>query len=137
MKIISILMTGLFAVFLTAVAIFAQDVAPVADGLTGELSDPLSDPMSDPINYYNPGKSGGGYYSPGGGYYKSGGGPTGSPEPPGPPWPPGSPDPPGPPWPPGGGHGVPEPSTIILLGAGLAVGGAYSFLRQHKDKRRK
>ena len=29
---------------------------------------------------------------------------------------------------------VPEPSTLILLGVGLAAGGAYSFLRRQKSK---
>ena len=56
--------------------------------------------------------------------------------PPGPPGPPpGHPGPPGPPGPPPGkGKPVPEPSMLILLGIGLAAGGAYSFIRHRKSK---
>ena len=32
------------------------------------------------------------------------------------------------------GGSVPEPSTLILLGVGLAAGGAYSFFRRQKSK---
>ena len=35
-----------------------------------------------------------------------------------------------------GGTAVPEPSTLILLGVGLAAGGAYSFFRHQKGKER-
>ena len=60
--------------------------------------------------------------------------------PPGPPGPPpghpGPPGPTGPPGPPGPGKPVPEPSMLILLGIGLAAGGAYSFVRRQKNKER-
>ena len=133
MKISRLLLAVLFAAFLTAVTVSAQDgAAPFEDSFAPDPFAPESpDPFAPPAP---PAPPGGGFYKsggvpPGGGYYKSGGGPPGG-------GPPGG----GPPGgqPPGGGHTfpVPEPSTLILLGIGLAAGGVYSFVRRQKSRER-
>jgi len=73
--------------------------------------DPFAPP--DPVAPPPPTKGGGGYYNPGGGPY-SPGGDAGS----------------------GYYSPVPEPSTLILLGVGLAAGGVYSFVRRQKSRER-
>jgi hypothetical protein len=116
MKTFKILLMVLLAMFLTAVIVSAQD-----DGVP--VSDPfaLEDPFAPPAPPA----------PPGGGYAKSGGGnPNGLP--------PGQGGvPPGHGGiPPGQQKRVPEPSTLILLGIGLAAGGVYSFVRRQKSKER-
>ena len=122
MKTIKILLAVFLAVFLTVVTVSAKSADPVAPaedgGDLGDYYNPSGDYYAPSGDYYKPGGGGG----PGGDYYKPGGqgggyGKGGK----------------------GGGHGygrVPEPSTLILLGIGLAAGGAYSFLRRQKGKER-
>ena len=76
-------------------------------------------PASDPFAFEDPFAPPAPPPPPGGGYYKSGGVPPGQ----------GG-------VPPGQYKRVPEPSTLILLGIGLAAGGAYSFVRRQKSRER-
>jgi len=111
MKTLKILLMVFLAVFLTAITVSAQDdVVPASDPFAFE--DPFAPPAPPP--------------PPGGGYYKSGGVPPGQGG-----VPPGQGG-----VPPGQYKRVPEPSTLILLGIGLAAGGAYSFVRRQKSRER-
>ena len=123
MKTIKILLTVLLAVFLTAVTVSAQDDAV-----------PVEDPFAPAGSFRAASASGASgwwlcqiwrwtswwWY------------------PPWPHWTPWPHGPPGPTGPPGATpwKRVPEPSTLILLGIGLAAGGAYSFFRRQKSKER-
>ena len=114
MKTFKILLMVFLAVFLTAVIVSAQDDGvPVADPFA--LEDPFA-PPAPPA-------------PPGGGYAKSGGGNPGG-------LPPGQGGvPPGQGGiPPGQYKRVPEPSTLILLGIGLAAGGVYSLVRRQRRR---
>ena len=115
MKVNRLLLLVLLAVFLTAVTVSAQDdAAPVEDPF-GLPPDPFA-PPAPPA-------------PPGGGYAKSGGGNPGG-------LPPGQGGvPPGHGGiPPGQYKRVPEPSTLILLGIGLAAGGVYSLVRRQRRR---
>jgi uncharacterized membrane protein len=100
MKTTQILLTFVLAVFLAAVTVSAQDVAGVADPVTGVISDS----GSGSNGYYKPA---GDYYYPAGGYSKPGNDA-------------------------GGYYSVPEPSTLTLLGIGLAAGLGYRILRKKR-----
>ena len=120
MKISRLLLTVLLGVFLTAVTVSAQYNDPVPPEDSFAPPDPFKPAPPDPFTppppppppgkggggSYNPG--GGGYYNPGGDYYNHGGDA-------------------------GGSYGrVPEPSTLALLGIGLAAGLGYRILKKKR-----
>ena len=112
MKITRLLLTVLLAVFLTAVTVYAQYNDPVPPEDSFAPQDPFKPAPPDPFTPPPPppGKGGGGSYNPGGGgYYNPGGDP-------------------------GGGYysPVPEPSTLALLGIGLAAGVGYRILKKKR-----
>ena len=113
MKITRLLLTVLLAVFLTAGTVYAQYNDPVPPDDPFAPPDPFTPPpptKGGGGGSYNPG-GGGGYYNPGGGggYYNPGGDAGG-----------------------GDYFPVPEPSTLALLGIGVAAGVGYKILRKKR-----
>jgi hypothetical protein len=112
MKITRLLLTVLIAVFFTVVTVYAQYNDPVPPEDSFAPPDPFKpappDPFTPPPPPPPPGKGGGGSYNPGGDYYNPGGDA-------------------------GGSYGrVPEPSTLALLGIGLAAGLGYRILKKKR-----
>ena len=114
MKVTRLLLTVLIAVFFTVVTVYAQYNDPVPPEDSFAPPDPFKPAPPDPFTPLPPppppGKGGGGSYNPGGGggYYNPGGDA-------------------------GGSYGrVPEPSTLALLGIGLAAGLGYRILKKKR-----